>query len=165
MQLSLFSLHLHLSHQDHSNRGFLNNSLLGLFCLWSLSSFNWCWSTPCAILLQVWWHFCTCNFASWMWLLPSLFYTAFQISANYSFAISSLHCTVWSTEFGSILDQKSHKSTSFEQKTINFLSEIENSEHITKNCLSDSSHFFNESAVNTKLLEELIKSCSCNVWF
>ena len=37
----------------------------------------WVHSTPCAILLQVWWHFCTCNFASLMWLLPSLFYTAF----------------------------------------------------------------------------------------
>ena len=68
------------------------------------------------------------------------------------------HFTVWSTEFGSLLDRKSHKSTSFEQETtiglftncifiniwhfisilkhfcINFLSEIENSESSTKHC-------------------------------
>ena len=43
-----------------------------VFGWWTL----WCWSTPCAILLPVWGHFCTCNLASWMWLLPSLFYTA-----------------------------------------------------------------------------------------
>ena len=49
-------------------------------------------------------------------------------------------------------------AVSFLNVCLNFLSEIENSEHITKNCLSDSGHFVNESAVNTKLLEELIKS-------
>ena len=53
-------------------------------------------------------------------------------------------------------------AVSFLNVCLNFLSEIENSE-LLPNCLSDSGHFVNESAVNTKLLEELIKSCSCNV--
>ena len=133
---------------DHSNRGVLNNSLLGLFCFWLMDS----------LVLEYSMCYSSSSLRTFLHLQPGFLDVTASFPLLYCISNFYHHFTVWSTEFGSLLDRKSHKSTSFEQETtiglftncifiniwhfisilkhfcINFLSEIENSESSTKHC-------------------------------
>ena len=114
MQLSLFSWHLHLSYQDLEESSPLPSCNVtplewitpigGCWTIHCLACFVfgwwtlWCWSTPCAILLPVWGHFCTCNLASWMWL-PLLYCMINFCKLQFCNIITSLSVTVFVSTF------------------------------------------------------------------